>query len=189
MNPKVWKLISDYMYETYYGLRKLDKMYEDSYEEDYLPLYGKAEAVYGKGPSQLNPLQRARLKLLPVDPPSWTKLLQQKEDEIGGDPYRGINWETGRMQWMDDLDDIDWTDPEDVTATGFRFSHDSDQYYAERPHIWKAIQREMAEEKKETSKKKSSHSRRGGGGGALPPDLIGSGKTLPRGFKKDDKKY
>ena len=85
------------------------------------------------------------------------------------------------MQWMDDLYDVDQY-PEDF--------HDSDQYYAERPHVWKAIQRAMADEQEKTSKaKKSSHSRRGGGGGALPPDLIGSGKTLPRGFKKDDKKY
>jgi len=169
MNPKIWKLLSDYMYDSYYGLHKLDKMSE----EDYLPLYGKAEAVYGKGPNELNPLQRARLKLLPVDPPSWTKLLRQKEDETGGDPFRGINMETGRMQWMDDADDID-------------LYPESDSQFE-----WRAIQRAMADEQEKTSKeKKSRHSRRGGGGGALPQDLTGSGKTLPRGLvRRDKRKY
>jgi|TARA_R110002020_G_scaffold167070_1_gene355291 hypothetical protein len=42
----------------------------------------------------------------------------------------------------------------------------------------------------EPSKKKVSHSRRGGGGGALPQDLTGSGKTLPRGLvRRDKRKY
>ena len=74
----------------------------------------------------------------------------------------------------DDLDDIDWTDPEDVTATGFRFSHDSDQYYAERPHIWRAIQREMAEEKKAMADYGSSDS------GASLGDILGAALNRAR---------
>jgi|19_taG_2_1085344.scaffolds.fasta_scaffold94678_1 hypothetical protein len=43
---------------------------------------------------------------------------------------------------------------------------------------------------KELQNKIRGHSRRGGGGGALPPDLIGSGKTLPRGLvRRDKRKY
>ncbi len=62
MNPKVWKLISDYLQHRF------DK-------------------------KKMN-----RLK------PSWTKLLQQKEDETGGDPFRGLIGKqavcNGWMIWM-----------------------------------------------------------------------------------------
>ena len=181
MNPKVWKLISDYLQHRF------DK-------------------------KKMN-----RLK------PSWTKLLQQKEDETGGDPFRGVNWETGRMQWMDDLDDIDWTDPEDFTLTGFR--HDSDQYkvkdfdreayekswnefltnpYAKRPRIkdfeydevWRAIAEEQKGEEEKKDKKptkkllrrKKGGGRSFGGGGALPPDLTGTMKAAPRGLINKQRK-
>ena len=64
---------------------------------------------------------------------------------------------------------------------------------------WAALRQAMEEKKDKKPTKKLVRRKKGrkkgggrsfGGGGALPPDLIGSLKTLPRGLvRKDDKKY
>ena len=166
MNPTIWKLISDYIHDSYW--RKTLKMSEAEIAEHV----AKKEAAGFHVADDLNPIQRARLKLLPAEKPSWTNFLRQKETE--GSPFSGINMQTGRMAALDDLDEIgiDWQPTPD--------SYPDSQSWSV---LQRAIEEEKGEKRKTKELKKSSrgHSRYGRGGGAIPMDVLES-KTAPRGL-------
>ena len=63
---------------------------------------------------------------------------------------------------------------------------------SERTKLIKQLEEEKKDKKptKKLVRRKKGGGRSFGGGGALPPDLTGSGKTLPRGLvRRDKKKY
>ena len=195
MNPfysKIWKLLSDYYKEEDEGrsLGLIDKMSDKDlldivdttkeFKKGIVDLTDEELGVYFDE-DDANTIAREYLKYagprdtqdaIPVSHEVRLRLKSLAQDQ-------GMGY--GAYDKADDFVSK-WFDLEDPSMAD----------YAE----WAMIAEHQAKEQEKSKPTKypasysKGHSRRGGGGGALPPDLIGSLKTLPRGLvRKDDKKY
>ena len=196
MNPKIWRLIADYFNE-----RGIESALEEARRlntretvvsmspDEFLNLAEK-----GFNPRKMEQLPGGNWESIP-----FLDLLNNAEGNARVVGHEGRH----RMQRLKDVgvEEVPvtlrslkpvWDEENPAYATKWGEDQVPDiitsqggDYSIKFP--WKLI----IEEQEKTSKpKKSRHSRRGGGGGALPQDLTGSGKTLPRGLiRRDKRKY